>query len=242
MKLVTFLFLIIFQGINSFGQDKFVGRYKRLLELSDTLLNPPPNYLYPKSFVINSNFTYTYTEEEDAGPYEKPMRESINGSWKFNGDTITFFNKNYKRPKGYKYNYYPNQTFKGIKLVVVDANLKPLDIEWCTLDSTDISTKTNYMSKPYRLLLKDTILVNDTNYNAISFKPKGFCEEFNDCEFSLGLYGIKSGTLIELIVYSRAMDIKFDGKSYILTRNILHEVSTKCYLPDDWTDNFIRKK
>lgn len=241
MKVVTFLFLIFFQDI-CFGQDKFVGRYTRLLQLSDTLELPPPNYLYPKSFIINSNFTYTYIEEEDAGPYKKPMKESIIGSWKFNGDTITFFNKNYKRPKGYKYNYKTNQPFKGIKLVVVDAKLKPLDLEWCLLDSTGFATNTDYMNIPYRLSLTDTIIVNDTSYNAINFKPKGFCEEFNDCSFSLGLSGIKSGTLIELIIYSRAMEIKFDGKSYILTKNILHEVSTKCYLPDEWTDNFIRKK
>jgi hypothetical protein len=241
MKLVAFSFFIFFH-IYGFGQDKFVGRYNWLMLLSDTLENPPPNYLYPKSFIIKSDFTYTYTEEEDSSPYEKPMKESINGSWKFSEDTIIFFNKNYIKPKGYKYNYFPDQKFKGIKLVVKDSKLKPIEIDWCSLDSIGIGTQREYSDVPYRLPLKNEIILKDTVYSSIKFTPKGFCKEFRDCYFTLGLDGIKSGTLIELIVYSREMEIMFDNKRFILKKNILHEVSTECYLPDTWTNNFIKIK
>jgi len=239
---MKFSILFIFISVLTFGQNKFVGEYKRLLHLSDTLENPPPVYEINKFFQVNVDNTYSYTEEEGL-MFSDHQKETISGSWKSNGDTITFYNKNYVTPKGYKYNYYPNQTFNGIKLIIKDTKLKSIPFERCSVDSFDVVSKTYYAAKLYKSLPKDTLTIMDTLYTSISFSPKDFCKEFRDCmNFKLGLFGVKNGTLIELIVFSREIEIIFNAKQYILTKNILHEVSTKCYMPDAWTDNFIRTK
>jgi len=236
------LLLIIFLPFVVLGQGKFVGKYRLLMQMTDTLEKPMPEYVYNRSFQINADKTFLYTEEENPNAFDKPEKETIKGSWKSNGDTITFFNKDYSTPKGYKYNYYPNQKFKGIKLVLKDAELKPIDFARCYLDSNGIATKTNYRSQQYRHKLKDTVTISDTLYTSVHFAPKGFCKGFRRCEFELGLYGIKDGTLVELVIYSKEIEIMFNARQYILTNNILHEVSTKCYMPNAWTDNFIKTK
>ena len=112
MKIKQILILLTL-SFASFGQNKFIGEFKNIFELADTALINPTENVYNKNFVIRSDFTYTYSEEENPKAFEKPQKESIDGSWKSNGDTITFYNKNYKIPKDYKYNYYPNQKFNG---------------------------------------------------------------------------------------------------------------------------------
>lgn len=241
MKIKQILILLII-SLQSFGQNKFVGEFKRLYELADTAIEKPMENMYNKNFIIRSDFTYSYTEEENPNAFDKPLKESIEGSWKSNGDTIEFYNKNYKIPKGVVFNHIENQNFKGIKVVLKDGKGKALEIMWCGVDSLSPDRKVNHMSVPYRKSSKNTVIVNDSCYTAIYIRPKNFCSDFRRCDLEIYLDDVKSGTLIEVTCYSKEIEMLFNKKQYILTRNILHEKSTSRIMPDAWTDNFIRKK
>jgi hypothetical protein len=241
MKIKQILILLTL-SFASFGQNKFIGEFKNIFELADTALINPTENVYNKNFVIRSDFTYTYSEEENPKAFEKPQKESIDGSWKSNGDTITFYNKNYKIPKDYKYNYYPNQKFNGVKLIIRNATLKRVDFAWCSLDSFDVANNFEYLYRPFRKKLKDEVIVSDTLYTLIRFAPHGYCKKFSGCEFYVDLFGIKSGTLIELIFYSKQIELLFNNKKYILTNNILQEISSDRNVPEEYKHNFMRKK
>ena len=204
MKKLTLIQILIIPFF-SVGQIKFVGEYTKILELKDTLDLPQFGYLYNSCFKINSDSTFFYYEEENPLAFEVSQRETIEGIWTSKGDTITFFNRFFKIPKGIKFNYFSNQNIDGIKIVVNDYEGKPLEL----LD--------NYDEK----INRNTITVKNILGGPIFIQPKGHCSGFRKCSIPIHLDGIKKGTTIEVIVYSKNLEIKFNKRKYILTRNIL---------------------
>ena len=238
-----YIVILLILSLTSFGQNKFIGKYKKFHEFSDTLKDSFQEPLNFRRFEIKDDFTYIYTEGQDPLAFSNPYKESIKGSWKADGDTIIFYNKNYIKPKGVKFNYIENQDFKGIKIVAKDKKGKSLRINYCTTDSLAFDSKTLFSgARPYKVSDDNYIYVIDTSYTAIYFQPQGFCNENGICEISVNLEGIHSGIVIEIICYSNDIEIRFDGKKYILNGNILHEKSTSRIMPDAWTDNYMRKK
>lgn len=241
MKIRQILILLTI-SFASFGQSKFVGEFNRVMQFSDTLENPKIEYLYNRRFIIKSDFTYTYSDELNMPHATNEDKESIKGSWKANGDTITFYNKNYHKPKEIEFNHKENQNFQGIKVVVKNSKGKSLDILTCYIDSISADKTHGYIYRPYKLNSKNSVIITDTSYTKIHIKPKNLCKDFSRCDLSINLFGLKSGTLIEVICNSTDIELRFNGKQYILSGNILHEISTSCNMPDAWTDNFIKKK
>ncbi len=239
---IKFIFIFLTTSLISFGQNKFVGKYDRLLEFADTLQNPRPEYLENKYFEIKNDFTYIYTEQENPNAFEKTHKETIKGSWKANGDTITFYNKDYIIPKGIVYNYHDNQNFKGVKVVVKDSKGKSLKINWCNADMPSSEKGFMQIHVPYKVTTINTVIISNPTSTTLYIAPKGFCDYYESCELTIPLDTVKSGTLIEINCYSTNIEKRFNGKKYILTKNILHEASTSRLMPDAWTDNFIRKK
>ena len=237
-----YIFILLATSITSFGQNKFVGKYDRLLKFEDTLQNPRPQYLENKSFDIKNDFTYTYTEQENPNASEKTRKETVKGSWKADGDTIVFYNKNYTIPKGIVYNYLDKQNFKGVKVVVKDSKGKSLKINWCNADMPSSEKGFMQIHVPYKVSSINTVIVPYPASTTLYIAPKGFCDDYESCELTIPLDTLKSGTLIEINCYSTNIENRFNGKKYILTKNILYETSTNRLMPDAWTDNFIRKK
>jgi len=237
---LTFLQILVLPLI-SFGQNKFVGEYVKI-QLEDTSNFPRWGYLYNKCFKINSDSSFFYYEEENPTAFDVSHRETFEGSWVSSGDTITFYNRNFRTPKAIKFNHIENQKFKGIKIIVKDFDGSNLNIDWCSADSLSPDKKHRQLSVSYKSYSQNCITVTDKCYDAIYFRPHGHCEDFRHCDIGIGLDGVKDGTIIEVICHSNDMALKFHSKRYVLTRNILHEISTSCNMPDAWTDNFIKKK
>ncbi len=200
----------------TFGQDKFIGEYNRLMNFADTLEKPTPEYIDNRHFTINSDHTFIYYEEENPTAFNPAIRESFQGSWTSKGDTIIFGNKDFVKPKGIKINYLENQNFTGIEIIVKDFKGHDLPVDWCTID---------YNS--YKNLSKNKIIVKDLKYSHLTLHPRGYCADFRKCEVSVELSGLKSGTLVEVICYSSDMEMKFNYLKMILTKNILHDPSYK---------------
>ena len=236
------LIILLFLPTVFYGQNKFVGEYKKLLQSEDTLEKIPVHYLVDKCFKINKDFTFFYYEEEDPTSQSVSHRETFEGSWKASGDTITFYNRNFRTPEAIKFNHIENQKFKGIKIVVKDYNGSNLNIDWCSVDSLSPDRKHRQLYIPYQFYSQNSVTILDKCYDVIYFRPHGHCSDFIKCDIGIGLGDVKDGTLIEVTCYSNDMELKFHGKKYVLTKNILHEISTSCNMPDSWTDNFIKKK
>lgn len=241
MRILIF-FKILILPLLSFGQNRFTGEYVRILDLKDSLNMPRWGYTYNKCFKINSDSSFFYYEEENPLAFDLSNRETFEGSWVSSGDTITFYNRNFRTPKAIKFNYIENQKLKGIKIVVKDYNSRNLNIDDCSADSLSPDRKHRYSSVPYRSYCQNSITVMDKCYETINFRPHGHCSDFRQCYIGIGLKGVKDSTVIEVTMYSKEMNLKFDGKQYILTGNILHRVSTSCNMPDAFTDNYIKKK
>jgi hypothetical protein len=237
----SILIILIFPFL-TLGQNKFVGEYRHLLHLTDTLEKPAPDYVYNRHFTINSDHSFIYYEEENPEIFTPSIRETFQGSWKSKGDTITFYNKDFKEPKGIKFNYIENQNFKGIKVIVKDFKEKNLNVDHCLVDSVNPITKRGQMYVTYKHFNLNTISIQDPCYTFLYFRPHGHCADFRVCDIGINLSALKSGTLVEVICYSQDMNIKFRSKQFILSGNILHEVSTSCIMPDSFTDNFIKEK
>lgn len=242
IKYILILLTISLVTLTSFGQSKFVGEFKRLYELADSAVEKPVENMYNKKIIIRSDYTYSYSEQENPNAFDKPLKESIEGSWKSNCDTIEFYNKNYKIPKGVIFNYIENQNFNGIKVILKNRKGKPLEIKWCSVDSLSPDGKTTHTNIPYRKSSKNSVMINDSCYTAIFVRPKNYCSDFIRCYLEIYLNKVKSGTLIEITCYSKEIEMIFNKKKYILTRNILHEKSTSRIMPDAWTDNYIKIK
>lgn len=236
------ILLTLFFPFFTSAQSKFVGEFDLLVNLSDTLDIPTPTGVYKKHFTINADGTYIYYEEEDPQGFNTSIRETFTGNWKSKGDIITFYNPDFREPKGIKFSYRENQAFTGIKVIVKDLNNEPLNVDWCSVDSLSPDKKSKEVYVNYKNFAANTINIQDPSYCTVYFRPHGHCAGFRDCDIGIHLSELKSGTLVEVICYSQDMEMKFRSKQYTLTGEILHEVSTSCSTPDAFTDNFIRTK
>lgn len=156
MKIKVFLILFALP-IAFLGQNKFIGEFHKVLELKDTSDMPKWGYLYNKSFKINSDSSFLYYEEENPTAFDVSHRETFEGSWVSSGDTITFYNRNFRTPKAIEFNHIENQNFKGIKIIVKDYNGSNLNIDWCSVDSLSPDKRHRQISVPYKSYNQNSI-------------------------------------------------------------------------------------
>lgn len=239
---IKILFLTLLLPFLTVGQTSFVGKYKAIPDIADSVLRPGVEGVYVKTFDIKDDFTFVYEEGENPDMGKSRQKQTMKGSWKSNADTIFFFNKNFKEPKGTAFNYKTNQPFVGIKVVVKDKNGKALSVQNCHIDSVSGPYRFIHSYLPIEPSSKNILSIKSSSCTSVYFTPEGYCLSYEVGYVKIDLTNVKSGTLIEVISYSTQIEECFNGKKYFIYRGLLREKSTSRLVTTEWTDKFAKIK
>lgn len=210
------LLLLIMTSAFVFSQKQFVGSYREVDYIDSILLN---DNCEKTKLTIKSDYSFTFKSTANKKECGEIKTIKFQGSWNFKGDTIFFFNDNFKIAKEPTFESIPDNSLTGIRIKVFDQRGKQILLN--SIDVTRLSVTRD---------TANTISADTSNVKEFTLTDKRiiqltvFPENFG--KFKLDLSQISFGTEVRVTCFSDHLQTFFNGRPYFSKNGNLFEIPT----------------